>query len=378
MSAPARRRASPPPIGSSGFWRCSIETRTAWPRPRYAIVRQRSGRRFPSASLDAIVDACVACCCRRACARFADWMGALSSWSDRVAGPAHDVDRRRRRGTCERMARRRARPVRRAPPVRASRGPWPAIARRGARRARPCAAGRGGARRVTARAVLDAIASGVPTSGPRTVHVDVTNACNAACITCWDHSPLLRDARSAAWKKQRWDLAAFEAVVADLAVLGSVHNVDPARGWAIHLVHLGHLRDARARQAARLAPHRDDQPDRRRHRDACAGRRRSVSRRSSRRDSGGVQRVEFTRAGMSASSSPCARTCAGSHRPAPRSATCRSSIATSAATSADFVDMVRRSGASFRADHASTSPSSRRCSGGTEACRRSPSCSARS
>jgi len=73
--------------------------------------------------------------------------------------------------------------------------------------------------------VLDAIASGQPTSGPRTVHVDVTNACNAACITCWDHSPLLHEQRSAAWKKQRWDLAAFEALVGDLAAMGSVKNV---------------------------------------------------------------------------------------------------------------------------------------------------------
>lgn len=73
--------------------------------------------------------------------------------------------------------------------------------------------------------VLDAIASGQPTSGPRTVHVDVTNACNAACITCWDHSPLLHEQRSPAWKKQRWDLAAFEALVGDLAAMGSVKNV---------------------------------------------------------------------------------------------------------------------------------------------------------
>ena len=73
--------------------------------------------------------------------------------------------------------------------------------------------------------VLAAIASGQPTSGPRTVHVDVTNACNAACITCWDHSPLLHEPRTPAWKKQRWDLAAFEALVADLAALGSVKNV---------------------------------------------------------------------------------------------------------------------------------------------------------
>jgi MoaA/NifB/PqqE/SkfB family radical SAM enzyme len=75
------------------------------------------------------------------------------------------------------------------------------------------------------RDVLAGIAAGVPTTGPRTVHVDVTNACNAACITCWDHSPLLATARSPAWKRQRFELAAFDDLVADLAALGSVRNV---------------------------------------------------------------------------------------------------------------------------------------------------------
>ena len=73
--------------------------------------------------------------------------------------------------------------------------------------------------------VLDAIAAGVAPSGPRTVHVDVTNACNAACITCWDHSPLLAEPRPASWKKRRLDLAVFEDLVADLAALGSVKAV---------------------------------------------------------------------------------------------------------------------------------------------------------
>lgn len=71
-------------------------------------------------------------------------------------------------------------------------------------------------------AILAGIAAGAPRTGPRTVHVDVTNACNAACITCWDHSPLLVEQRSVAWKKRRIDLATFDALVADLAALGSV------------------------------------------------------------------------------------------------------------------------------------------------------------
>src|SRR6185312_12996494 len=143
----------------------------------------------------------------------------------RAAGPAHAADRRCSVVARE-LARRRARSVRRAAPVRAPREPRPAHARRGAgpaRASRPGAGRSAGARGVSA--IVAAIASGTPTAGPRTVHVDVTNACNAACITCWDHSPLLHEPRSAAWKKQRWDLAAFEALVADLAAMGTVKNV---------------------------------------------------------------------------------------------------------------------------------------------------------
>ena len=75
------------------------------------------------------------------------------------------------------------------------------------------------------REILDGIRDGVPRTGPRTVHVDVTNACNAACITCWDHSPLLVEQRSAAWKKRKLDLAVFDELVADLAALGSVKAI---------------------------------------------------------------------------------------------------------------------------------------------------------
>jgi len=78
---------------------------------------------------------------------------------------------------------------------------------------------------VTKRDVLDAIAAGTASSGPRTVHFDVTNACNAKCITCWDHSPLLHEQRSNAWKKTRLDLATFDGLVADLAGMNSVKAV---------------------------------------------------------------------------------------------------------------------------------------------------------
>lgn len=73
--------------------------------------------------------------------------------------------------------------------------------------------------------VVDGIDAGAPSIGPSTVHIDVTNACNAACITCWDHSPLLLSPRPATWKKRRLSLADFDAIVDDLVALGSVRAV---------------------------------------------------------------------------------------------------------------------------------------------------------
>lgn len=73
--------------------------------------------------------------------------------------------------------------------------------------------------------VLAGIEAGAPIVGPQTVHIDVTNACNAACVTCWDHSPLLREPRPASWKKRRLDLDVFAALIADLEAMGSVRAV---------------------------------------------------------------------------------------------------------------------------------------------------------
>lgn len=73
--------------------------------------------------------------------------------------------------------------------------------------------------------VLAGIRAGRPATGPLTVHIDVTNGCNAACVTCWDHSPLLATARPAAWKRQRLPWERFEALVADLDSMGSLERV---------------------------------------------------------------------------------------------------------------------------------------------------------
>jgi MoaA/NifB/PqqE/SkfB family radical SAM enzyme len=73
--------------------------------------------------------------------------------------------------------------------------------------------------------VLEGIVAGRPAMGPQEVHVDVTNGCNARCITCWDHSPLLNTPRSAEWKRQRLPLSTFHELCDELVALGSVSHV---------------------------------------------------------------------------------------------------------------------------------------------------------
>lgn len=73
--------------------------------------------------------------------------------------------------------------------------------------------------------VLDGLREGRPRQGPVSVHLDVTNACNAACVTCWDHSPLLTTPRPASWKRRSVAPDAFRDVVSQLAAMGSVRHV---------------------------------------------------------------------------------------------------------------------------------------------------------
>lgn len=107
--------------------------------------------------------------------------------------------------------------------------------------------------------VARGIAAGRPTTGPLQVHLDITNTCNAACVTCWDHSPHLTTPRSPAWKRQRMALADVTRILDELERFGSVRAVvvsgmgDPlthpdvydilaqvkARGW--HLTVLSNL-----------------------------------------------------------------------------------------------------------------------------------------
>lgn len=61
--------------------------------------------------------------------------------------------------------------------------------------------------------------------GPESVHLDVTNGCNTNCVTCWDHSPHLRVAQSAVWKRQRVDADALIATLDDIVSLGGLRAV---------------------------------------------------------------------------------------------------------------------------------------------------------
>ncbi|MCB9679092.1 MAG: radical SAM protein [Alphaproteobacteria bacterium] len=73
--------------------------------------------------------------------------------------------------------------------------------------------------------VLAGIRAGRPLVGPQNVHVDVTNTCNAKCITCWDHSPLLDTPRTREWKQQTLPWERFEEVLAALDRMGSCRAV---------------------------------------------------------------------------------------------------------------------------------------------------------
>ena len=69
------------------------------------------------------------------------------------------------------------------------------------------------------------IDDGVVRLGPQTLHIDVTNACNTDCVTCWDHSPHLTVARPVAWKRQRADVQQLRALLDDVQTLGGLEAV---------------------------------------------------------------------------------------------------------------------------------------------------------
>lgn len=62
-------------------------------------------------------------------------------------------------------------------------------------------------------------------TGPKTLHVDITNSCNTNCITCWDHSPLLQIGRSSGWKRRKLEVELLEQLLDDVRGLGALDAV---------------------------------------------------------------------------------------------------------------------------------------------------------
>ncbi len=62
-------------------------------------------------------------------------------------------------------------------------------------------------------------------TGPLTIHIDLVNACNTDCLTCWDHSPLLATPRDTAWKRKRMPLETVERILDEVVSLGALRAV---------------------------------------------------------------------------------------------------------------------------------------------------------
>jgi MoaA/NifB/PqqE/SkfB family radical SAM enzyme len=56
------------------------------------------------------------------------------------------------------------------------------------------------------------------------VHVDLVNACNTACLSCWHHSPL-RPRAEADWQRRRFSLQRFSRLLDELEALGGLEQL---------------------------------------------------------------------------------------------------------------------------------------------------------
>lgn len=72
---------------------------------------------------------------------------------------------------------------------------------------------------------LAGLHEGIVLQGPETVHIDITNSCNTNCVTCWDHSPHLRQAREAVWKRQRAEGDRIGRLLDDIQSLGGLRAI---------------------------------------------------------------------------------------------------------------------------------------------------------
>lgn len=58
-------------------------------------------------------------------------------------------------------------------------------------------------------------------AGPEIVHLDLANACNLDCISCWNHSPLLKNPKSAQWKREKIDSDMAIRLIHEFAAMGT-------------------------------------------------------------------------------------------------------------------------------------------------------------
>ena len=61
----------------------------------------------------------------------------------------------------------------------------------------------------------------LPTLGPQSVSVVLTNACNLRCLTCWSYSPLRKELPMADWRRKRLGRELLAPLFAELAALGT-------------------------------------------------------------------------------------------------------------------------------------------------------------
>ncbi|WP_395091567.1 radical SAM protein [Armatimonas sp.] len=61
----------------------------------------------------------------------------------------------------------------------------------------------------------------LPTLGPQSVSVVLTNACNLRCLTCWSYSPLRKELPRADWRRKRLGRELLQPLFSELAALGT-------------------------------------------------------------------------------------------------------------------------------------------------------------
>lgn len=78
---------------------------------------------------------------------------------------------------------------------------------------------------MTSSTLLTGIRAGLPPAGPETIHLDITNGCDAACVTCWDHSPRLHVTKEPSWKSRRAELTHLLRAIDEAMSLGCLRKV---------------------------------------------------------------------------------------------------------------------------------------------------------